>query len=246
MKRTYYLAKHFFKVFTAYKINFLSILIIPIFGIVYQQSGSIFEQVNRDEYFHYIAIWLAYMSTMAGFTIGHQIVLIREQQFLKQMKFVARDHKLVIYAVALVQLFILILTVTILSATSSLLFNMPFIELLVYSYGVTLVPFVPISLLFVLFNLFHIHAENLQSIITVTTAAMLFFTNFIYLTESVSTISIIINPMNFALEAGKLWGTIFLPDLSINYMGVTLAGILYSCIGIYSLKKTRITPNFRI
>lgn len=246
MRQTYYLAKHFLKVFTAYKINFLSILIIPIFGIIYQQSGSIFEQVNRDDYFHYIAIWLAYMSTMAGFTIGHQIVMIREQQFLKQMKFVAKDYKLVIYAEALVQLFILFLTVTILSATSAILFSMPFFELLIYSYGVTLIPFVPISLLFVLFNLFPIHAENLQSIITVTTAAMIFFTNFIYLTESVSTISILINPMNFAVEAGKLWGTLFLSGLSINYMGIILAGILYTCIGIYSLMKTRITPNFRI
>lgn len=148
MLRIYYLVKHFLKVYTAYKINFLSILIIPIFAIVYQQSDLIFEQIDKSQYFHYIAIWLAYLSTITGFTIGHQLVLIREQQFLKQMKFVVGDHKVLVAALMLVHLFILIITVTILSITSTILFRAPFFELILYSSGIVLISFMPISLLF--------------------------------------------------------------------------------------------------
>lgn len=246
MKRVYYLAKHFLKVFFAFRINFVGILIIPVFGVVYQQSPLIFQEVQTEEFFQYIAIWLAYMTTMSGFTIGHQVVSLREHQFLKQMKFVARDYKQVIYAQITVHFLLLIGTATILTLTSAILFGMPFFTLLFFNYVVALLPFIPISLVFLVLNLFPIHRENLQPLFTVATMAMVFFTNFLTFSESLSTWAVVLNPMNFSLEAGKIGAALFLSNLEINYLGVAVAAVIYLSIGVYSLKNTRIIANFRM
>lgn len=246
MKKIYYFTIYFLKVFTTYKINFLALLVIPVIGVVYQKSEYIFQLVNLEGFYQYIAIWLSYMVTMSAFTIGHQVVMIREQQFLKQMKFVVKDYKVIIFSVILSQFIILIVTVMILTLTSTLLFKVPFLSLLLFSYGVVILPFIPLSFLTLIFNLLPIHAENLQPIITITTAAMLFFTNFIHLTERVSIFAIVVNPMHFALETGKIWTSLFLSSIPINYLGVVMALILYFIIGYYALKNTRINSNFRM
>lgn len=246
MRKIYYLTKHFLKVFTAYKINFLSILIIPVFGVIYQQSAFLFQQIPVAEYYYYISIWLAYMVAISSFSTGHQIVMMREQQFLKQMKFIVKDYRLIIYAEILTQFIILIFTVTILVILSTILFKIPFLNLLFFAYGKVIIPFLPLSLVFLIFNLLPIHTENLQPIITVATMLIIFSINFIDLEGPLSTFLIIVNPLNYAIEIGKIWDTLFFSSISINYFAITFATVLYLIIGYFSLNNTRIVANFRI
>lgn len=61
-----------------------------------------------------------------------------------------------------------------------------------------------------------------------------------------STWAVVLNPMNFSLEAGKIGAALFLSNLEINYLGVAVAAVIYLSIGVYSLKNTRIIANFRM
>lgn len=246
MKKIYYLTKHFLKVFLAYKINFLAILIIPIISIVYHQSDRLFSPIPVEEYYSYLSLWLAYLVTVTAFTIGYEVVMLREQQFLKQMTFVVKNYRLVIYSKIITHFILLISTVTILVALSTVLFQIPFINLLLFSYGAVLLPFLPLSFIFLVLNVLPMHTENLQPIITVTTMAMLFFINFLNLFEPTSTLMTIINPMNFALETGKIWTQLFLDGVQINIFAVIITMILYFVIGSIALNKTRIVANFRM
>lgn len=233
--------------FSAYKINFLSILIIPVIGVVYQQRDFIFEAIEVGAFYQYISIWLAYMVTMTSFTIGYQLVMIREQQFLKQMKFIVQDYKYVIFSLILSQYFILAITVLILAITSSILFNIPLLRLLIFSYGVVTIPLIPLSFAFLVFNVIPIHAENLQPIITVGTALMLFSMNYISPIQEISLINLIVNPMQYVLEAGKIWGAAFTQsNLLVNYPALIVATLWYFAIGFLSVKHTKIVPNYRI
>lgn len=246
MKKIYYLTKHFLTVFLAYKINFLALLIIPVISIIYQQSNRIFQAIPVEEYYAYLSLWLAYLVTVSAFTIGYEIVMLREQQFLKQMTFVVKNYRLVIYAKMITHFILMIATVSILVALSTVLFQIPFINLLLFSYGTVLLPFLPLSFIFLVLNVLPMHTENLQPIITVTTMAMLFFINFLNLFEPTSTLMTVINPMNFALEAGKIWTQLFLDGVQINLLAVMLAIILYLAIGTIALNRTRLVANFRM
>ncbi len=246
MKRIYYLIQHFLKVFTAYKINFLALLIIPAISIIYHQSDFIFQAIPITEYYEYLSLWLAYLVTVSAFTIGYEVVMLREQNFLKQMLFIVKNYRLIIYAKIITHFILLILTVTILTVLSTVLFKIPFLELLLFSYGTVLIPFIPLSFLFLILNIFPIHRENLQPIITITTMGMLFFINFLNVYEPTSTLMTVINPMNFALEAGKIWSAPFLQGINGNSLAVMIATGLYMIIGLVSLQKTRIVPNFRM
>lgn len=246
MKKIYSLTNYFLKVFLAFKINFLALLIIPVVSIIYQQSDSLFQKIPAADYYAYLSLWLAYLVTITGFSIGYEIVLLREQQFLKQMKFIVKDIEAVLYAKILTHLILLLGTVIILAAFSRLLFFVPFFSTLLFSLGSILFPFLPLSFLFLVLNLLPIHTENLQPIITFTTMAMLFYLNFMDIFSASTSLLIFINPMNFALEAGKIWSQLFLTGIQINLTAVGLASIFYLAIGYYALKNTRILANFRI
>lgn len=246
MKKIYYLTKHFLRVFVAYRINFLALLIIPIVSIIYQQSDQVFQSIPIVDYYSYLSLWLAYIVTVSTFAIGYEIVILREQQFLKQMQFITRDHRFIISAKILTHFILLFFTVFLLALISQILFAVPFFSVLSFSIGFVSLPFLPLSFLFLILNLLPMHTENLQPIITFTTMAMLFYLNFLDFFNQTTTLLVMLNPMNFALEAGKIWGGLYLSGIQVNTFAVTVTGGLYLILGCFAMKNTRIVANFRM
>lgn len=246
MRKVYFMAKYFIQVTATYRINFLSLLIFPVLGIVLQFNPYLFQEVPVEEYFAYLTAWLAYMVTINAFTVGHQLVALRERQFLKQFMYITRDLKVVIFSLIFSQLFTLLTTVSILALTSTLLFKVSFIGVWLFSTGTVLLPFFPLCAVFLVLNLFPIHLENLQPIITVSTAFMLFSMNFMQVTEVKTITSILFNPMNFALEVGKIWGSNFFTSITFNTYGVMLSTPIFISIGFLAMKHSKINANFRV
>lgn len=246
IQKIYYLTRHFIKVNTAYKINFLSILVFPVIGIIYQLDEYIFQSISIEELYRYLSLWLAYMVTITAFTIGHKLVSLREQQFLKQFSFITQNPKVIILSLILSQFITLLGIVSILALGSTFLFKVPFFDLWIFCLGTVIIPFLPLSLLFLVLNLLPIHAENIQPLVTIGTAFMLFYLNFLSVTEPATLFRTLINPMNFALEAGKIWGSAFIPNVIINSQNVLVTGMAYLIIGYFAMRFTRINANFRI
>lgn len=243
--QVYYLSKHFLRVFSKHKFNFIFSLLVPIFGVLYQQKHIMFEKVDSASFLNFLSIWISYMVAMSGLTIGSQLVTIREQNFLKQFTFVTRDYRLILLAEIITQFIILLTTTGILVLISSIVFSVPLFHLMLLSYGIIFLSFIPISLLFLIFNVFKFHIETMQPITTILTGLFIFMTNFFTLTSSVQTLYIVTNPMLYSLEIGKIVLMLFTKGIPINWTAIIIATIFYCAVGFYSIRHTKITAIFR-
>ena len=65
-------------------------------------------------------------------------------------------------------------------------------------------------------------------------------------TEVKTITSILFNPMNFALEVGKIWGSNFFTSITFNTYGVMLSTPIFISIGFLAMKHSKINANFRV
>lgn len=186
------------------------------------------------------------MIVMAGINTGTQLVNLREINFLKQFTYVTRDYRIIFFAQMMTQYIVLFVTTFIIVVTSSLVFKVAFFKLLIVAYGMIVITALPVSFFFLVFTVFRIQIETLQTIVAILTTGLLLMMNFIDLGSSSPMILIMVNPILYVFEVGKLL-LLYVVGVSLpfNVLSLFVTTLVYSLIGVLSIRYAKLMPIYR-
>lgn len=235
---------YFLRRFTYYKFNFIFTLLIPAIMMV-QMSRSISGEVSLALYYEWVPIILSYMVGLNAMQVGSQLVAHRKERFLKQFLFITGNIHTIIFARILAQFLVLLATTVMMIVAAAMVFSLPITPTLVYAVGFISITFWPVTSLFLLFNAVQMHEENLMTVSSVLTFILITLVNFISLTDSLSLFVIILSPMHYIIELGKVWSQLFLSGLKINFSAVIIGFVLYIGIGFVAIKNFKVMPIYR-
>ncbi|SFG37740.1 hypothetical protein [Sporolactobacillus nakayamae] len=242
------LIKHFLRVMFYYKINFIFTFGVPLFSISYTMRSKIFQQPQPLPTMEMILFWTGYMIVLyALLGSGPAIVMLREDQFLKQFVFISGNRWTVIAAKYSSQLIVLLVSTWVLDIVCSVFFSLPFITLLWITLAMIFICELPIYALFLFFVALNVRQETIQPIMNI----LIFF--FIALTwndfsgiATVDHIITIINPIDYASQVGRALLSRIFPNVIFSPPSVmVLATCIYLMIGLFSIKRMKILPIFR-
>jgi hypothetical protein len=242
------LIKHFLRVMFYYKINFIFTFGVPLFSIIYTMRSKIFQHPQPLPTMEMILFWNGYMIVLyALLGSGPAIVMLREDQFLKQFVFISGNRWAVIAAKFTSQLIVLLVSALVLDVLCCLFFSLPFLTLLWITLTMIFICELPIYALFLFFTVLNVRQETIQPIMNI----VIFF--FIALTwnnfseiAAVNHIITIINPIDYASQVGLTLLSRIFPSVTSSPLPVMVfATCIYLMVGFFSLKRMKILPIFR-
>jgi hypothetical protein len=195
-----------------------------------------------------VLFWTGYMIVLyALLGSGPAIVLLREDQFLKQFIFITGNRWAVIAAKFISQLMVLLASVLVLDVLCSLFFFLPFFTLLWITLAMIFICELPIYTFFLLFAVLNIRQETIQPIMNILIFIYIALTwNDFSGIAAVDYISTMVNPIDYASQIGRiLLSSIFSNVTFLPPLVMVLATSIYLIIGIFSLKRIKILPIFR-
>lgn len=250
VKQSYEYSLLFLKVLMNHWFQSVVIIIIPIVFMIWNNKEWLHQPPDQFDLLSVTSGWLGFMITFAILSgIAFNLVIMREQGFLKMFLFISGSVVPIILGTILAQFVVLTVTVFIFSSVISVLFHSHFILLFFGSFLLVVLTLLPVSFFTLWIPALSVKKESLSPIVSLSIIPLLYFTSFnIGFENGWIRYFLVLNPVEFIFQLSVLlFNAIF--DInrnlvfSIKYIGVVW--MLYFFVGLFFLKKVKVNAHYR-